>query len=296
MKKDTIIAIDLAKSVFQVCVMRDGKAVLNKRLSRTALLPFIVQQEGGIVVMEACYSSHYWGRVFQEHGFEAKLIPAQHVKPFVRGNKNDRNDALAIAEAASRPGLRFVPVKTTAQQDVQSLHRLRDRWLKARVALTNQARGLLSEYGIIFAQGDKAFREGVQQALDSDGLSSVIKATLQEVYQEYLFLQQRLTFAKAQIQALSEEDSHCQLLESIPGIGPIIATAITSNIGNGSGFASAREFAVWTGLTPRQSASGNRSVMLGISKRGDRYLRKQLVHGARATMRWCGGAVVSISR
>jgi len=287
MNKDTVVAIDLAKSVFQVCVMCNGKQVTNKRLRRSELASFVIRQKADRVAMEACYSSHYWARVFQQQGLEVRLIPAQHVKPFRRGNKNDRNDALAIAEAMHRPGLRFVPVKTVAQQDVQSLHRLRERWLKARLALTNQTRGLLSEYGVVFAQGNKAFREGMLQVLDGDDVSALLKEVLRDIWREYTFLERRLQGISRRIQHCAEQDANSQLLASIPGIGPVIATAITSSIGNGSAFTSAREFAVWTGLTPRQSSSGHKSVMLGISKRGDHYLRKQLVHGARATMRWC---------
>lgn len=286
MVEHNLIAIDLAKSVFQVCVMKGNRVVVNKQLRRGGLLEFVLQQDASVVAMEACYSSHYWARLFQAHGFEIQMIPAQHVKPFRRGNKNDHNDAVAVAEASRRPNIRFVPVKTIEQQDIQSLHRLRERWLRARLALTNQARGLLSEYGVVFGKGDKAFREGIAAALDNPDLSPVLKEALIDIQEEYHFIQHKLQQIKTRLIRHSRQDSNSRLLESIPGIGPVIATAVTSTVYNGAGFANAREFAVWTGLTPKQSSSGDKCVTSGVTKRGNAYLRKQLVHGARAAMRW----------
>ncbi len=290
MNNSNLIAIDLAKSVFQVCVLDPHNSVLlNKQLSRSSLSKFLVQQEPSTIVMEACYSSHYWGRVCQELGHEPKLIPAQHVKPFLRGNKNDANDALAIAEASRRPKLRFVPVKTCQQQDLQSLHRLRERLTDSRRKLSNQTRGLLSEYGIVFPKGYGPFKKALPTALDNPLLSSVFKEQLQLIYQEFDQTSVRLLNLNKQIGAMAKQSPECQLLMSIPGIGPIIATAMLSSVDVKNHFQSAREFAVWLGLTPKQSSSGNRSIMLGITKRGDRYLRKQLIHGARAAMRTCRG-------
>lgn len=288
MKHDKLIAIDLAKSVFQVCVLDSNNAVtLNKQLTRSKLQQFLAQQEHSIVVMEACYSSHYWGRFCQELGHHPRLIPAQHVKPFLRGNKNDANDALAIAEASRRPNIRFVPIKTCQQQDLQSLHRIRERLTDSKRKLSNQTRGLLSEYGIVLAKGYGPFKKGLVAAVDDVRLSTTLKEQLQLVYQEFDQLSMRLRHLNKQISALATQSSECQLLMSIPGIGPIISTAMVGSVDVKNHFQSAREFAVWLGLTPRQSGSGNRSVMLGITKRGDRYLRKQLIHGARAAMRTC---------
>lgn len=288
MKHNKLIAIDLAKSVFQVCMIgNDDNVIMNKSLPRKELQQFLAQLEPSTVVMEACYSSHYWGRFCQELGHSPRLIPAQHVKPFLRGNKSDANDALAIAEAARRPGLRFVPVKSTHQQDLQSLHRIRERLTDSRRSLSNQTRGLLSEYGIVLPKGYGPFKKGLVLALDDSRLSGLLKEQLQYVYQEFKQLSARLLQLNKQISALANQSPECRLLMSIPGIGPIISTAIVCSVDVKNHFQSAREFAVWLGLTPRQSGSGGRSVMLGITKRGDRYLRKQLIHGARAAMRTC---------
>jgi transposase len=290
MEHNKLIAIDLAKSVFQVCMLgNDNNIISNKKLSRKELHQFLAQQELSTVAMEACYSSHYWGRICLELGHDPKLIPAQHVKPFLRGNKNDANDALAIAEAAKRPGLRFVPIKSSQQQGLQSLHRIRERLTSSRRNLSNQTRGLLSEYGVILPKGYGPFKKGLAAALDDSRLSDLLKQQLQCIYQEFGQLSTRLLELNKQICAMANQSSECQLLMTIPGIGPIISTAMVGSIDVKNHFRSAREFAVWLGLTPRQSGSGGRSVMLGITKRGDRYLRKQLIHGARAAMRTCRG-------
>ena len=290
MNKHSLIAIDLAKNVFQVCTINaNNRVLMNKSFNRKSLPEFIIQQSPTIIAMEACYSSHYWARLFSGYGHQVKLLPAQHVKPFVRGNKNDHNDALAIAEAAQRPGIKTVPIKTVEQQDIQSLHRLRERCVRQRTCLTNQTRGLLSEYGIIFPVGFKAFKQALGRLLDPDDhqLSIVIKQELQYVFDEFERLCERLTMLNHTLSNIALNNPHCHTLMSIPGIGYINATALYSAIGNGSQFKSSRELSVWLGITPKQFASGNKQVMSGITKRGDRYLRKQLIHGARAVMHHC---------
>lgn len=287
MNNHSVIAIDLAKNVFQVCVVTaDHKVLLNKQFNRASLSEFMIKQSPTTIAMEACYSSHYWGRLFQCHGHHVKLLPAQHVKPFVRGNKNDHNDALAIAEAAQRPNITPVPVKTIAQQDIQTLHRLRERYVRQRTGLTNQTRGLLSEYGIVFPQGFKSFKAMLTTLLDPQDcqLTPMIKQQIQCIADEFNSVCLRLNEINDSLARIAHDNPHCQRLMSIPGIGYINATGLYSAVGNGSQFKSAREFAVWLGLTPRQYASGNKQVMGGITKRGDRYLRKQLIHGARALM------------
>ncbi len=289
MTNHTRIAIDLAKSIFQVCIINgDNTQLMNKRFRRNKLIEFIRQQAPCRVAMEACYSSHYWGRVFTEMGHQVELIPAQHVKAFLHGNKNDANDALAIAEAAARPGMICVPVKSTEQQDVLALHRIRERSLAARLRLTNQTRGLLSEYGITFPQGNYAFRLKIAELIADEtfGLSTLIKEQLQCAQEEYQQYEKRLAQLKITIESLAKQNPLTQQLLTIPGIGPVIATAMVASIGNGAQFSSPREFAVWLGLTPKQYASGHKNIQSGITKRGDRYLRKQLVHGARAALRW----------
>jgi transposase len=290
MRELNLIAIDLAKNVFQVCGMtQDHKVIFNKQLRRQDLAAFMAQQPAVEVAMEACYSSHYWGRCFQAGGHRVRLIPAQHVTPFVRGNKSDRNDALAIAEAARRPGLRAVPLKSCEQQDIQCLHRLRERYLAQRTAVSNQIRGLLSEFGIVASQGHRNFCTLLQQCLDPacTQLSARLKAELCCIAEEYAALNQRIKGLTDTLSEMAASNPLCRLLLTIPGIGVINATALVSAIGNGSQFTSGRELAVWLGLTPRQSSSGERFHSGGITKRGNRYLRKQLVHGARALLFSC---------
>lgn len=290
MREINLIAIDLAKNVFQVCGMtQDHKVIFNKQLRRQDLAAFMAQQPAVEVVMEACSSSHYWGRCFQAMGHRVKLIPAQHVTPFVRGNKSDRNDALALAEAARRPGLQSVPLKSVEQQDIQCLHRLRERYLAQRTVVSNQTRGLLSEFGIVGPKGHRHFCLLLQQCIDPacTQLSGCLKAELCCIAGEYAALNQRIKGLTDTLAEMAASHPLCQLLLTIPGIGVINATALVSAIGNGSQFSSGRELAVWLGLTPRQSSSGERFHSGGITKRGNRYLRKQLVHGARSLLFRC---------
>jgi len=289
MNKHSLIAIDLAKNIFQVCLLdKNQKVIKNVPLTRVKLLPFVLTHQVDMVTMESCYSANYWGRLFQQHGLTVRLIPAQHVKPFVRGNKNDKNDALAIAEASQRPNIQPVPVKSIEQQDMKSLHRIRERLLADRVRLTNQVRGLLSEYGITMAKGNCAFKRRVTELIQIENalIGPIFHQELHHLLDEFHQYQTRLAHINQQIVRVSKQNDLHQLLMSIPGIGPIISTAIISAIGQGAQFKTANEFAVWLGLTPRQHASGDKSYQLGITKRGDSYLRKQLIHGARATMRW----------
>jgi len=290
MTQHNIIAVDLAKTIFQVCKMtQHNKTVFNKSLSRTKLSKFMMQQPPSEVAMEACYSSHYWARCFESMGHKVKLIPAQHVTPFVRGNKSDRNDAVAIAEASKRPNISAVPIKSIEQQDIQSLHRIRERYIAHRTGLMNQTRGLLAEYGIVIPQGHKAFclllREVSQPSFQK--ISPILKAQIRPIADEYYLQCDRIDEISNALKNIADNNSYCKILLSIPGIGFINATAIYSAIGNGSQFTHARELSVWLGLTPRQSSSGTRFTSSGITKRGNRYLRKQLVHGARAAVSRC---------
>jgi transposase len=280
-----LVSIDLAKTVFQVCRFADGNKVLsNKKISRKKLSQEIAQLSPTTVVMEACYSAHYWGRVFESYGHTVQLVPAQHVKPFVRGNKNDANDAVAIAEASLRPNMRFVRVKTIEQQDIQSLHKIRERFVSHRTRINNQTRGLLSEYGLVAGEGFKALKALIHEALESDSLTELFKEEVSSIYEELLDLEERLKRVNNKLKAIAEQSEFCRLLMTIPGIGVINATAIYAAIGDGKQFATARDFAVWMGLTPQHYASGTKSYTGKITKRGNRYLRKQLVHGARSLM------------
>lgn len=287
--KLSTISIDLAKNVFQVMGFTNtGKMLFNKRLNRQQLTEFMQIQNKCSVVMEACYSSHYWGRTFESMGHNVGLIPAQHVTPFVRGNKNDSNDTLAIFEASSRPFIRFVPIKSMAQQEVLILHRLRERLLNSRIATSNQLRGLLTDFGILFSVGHKAFNEKLIDLCSDESLSVTLKWLVNDVYSEYTSLNSRIKKIEKTLKSEIESHPLGKILLSIPGIGYLNASAFIASIGNGQAFASAKDFAVWLGLTPKQFASGNKSIMTGISKRGDRYLRKMLIHGARAVVNTAG--------
>jgi transposase len=299
MVQHNLIAVDLAKNVFQVCGMSaNHRVTFNKQLRRTELAAFMANQPPMEIAMEACYSSHYWARCFAAMGHTVKLLPAQHVAPFVRGNKSDHNDALAIAEAARRPHIVPVPIKSVEQQDIQALHRIRERYVSHRTGLINQTRGLLSEYGIIAPLGHKAFcvllREVGQP--QSRQLSGLLKTQVNQIADDYYGLTDRIKELNDTLATIANTNPLCQLLLTIPGIGVINATAIVSAIGNGSQFAQGREFSVWIGLTPRQSSSGDSFKSSGITKRGNQYLRKQLIHGARAVISRCKRKTNRLSR
>ena len=279
------ITIDLAKNVFQVCGVNEHiKPQFNQKLKRNQLLDFMRQQEPTMVVMEACYSSHYWGREIAKLGHDTKLIPAQHVTPFVRGNKSDHNDAFAfaIAEASQRDNIRFVPVKTEHQQEISCLHRIRERLIKNKTAMSNQARGLLSEFGVVFPCGHKALLNGLTSVIDNPQYSHRLQDMVIDMLSEYDITLNRLKGIEKQLGEFVDASESGKILRSIPGIGVINASALLAAIDKGQAFNNPKEFAVWLGLTPKQHASGNISKMGGITKRGDRYLRKQLIHGARA--------------
>lgn len=290
MNKVTLLSVDLAKDVFQIAGFTDRlKEVFNRQIKRKDLRSFMAQQPACEVVMEACYSSHYWARCFRTMGHRVRLLPAQHVTPFVRGNKSDHNDTIGIAEASRRPNIIDVPIKTLDQQNIQSLHRIRDLCVRKRTGLMNQTRGLLSEYGVISPKGHKAFLKLLGEITDPEheAISSALKVQFRLVSEEYQQLSDRIAGIQKELTSIVLQQPQCQLLSSVPGIGVINATALYSAIGDGTQFKNAREFAVWLGLTPRQSSSGNSFTSSGITKRGNRYLRKQLVHGARSLLYRC---------
>ncbi|MBT1443337.1 IS110 family transposase [Shewanella sp. JM162201] len=283
--KASTVSIDLAKSVFQVLGVTDtGKKVFSKRLSRQQFIEFIPQLESCHVVMEACMSSHYWARCFVRAGHRVELLPAQYVTPFVRGNKNDKNDCLAIYEASQRPGMRFVPIKTENQQSIMALHRQRDRLIAGRTACVNQTRSLLLEFGVIIHSPLKTFRRALLEQLDNPALPPLFRLTLNDVIDELAAFDVRLGRILGLIKQLNDQSEAAQILLSLPGVGPIIASAFSACIDKGQAFSSADELPVWLGLTPRQYASGNTNRLGNITKRGDGYLRKQLIHGARTVV------------
>lgn len=240
--------------------------------------------------MEACGSAHYWARELQKLGHTVKLMAPQFVKPYVKSNKNDANDAEAICEAVARPTMRFVAVKTIAQQDIQAIHRVRSELVSHRTAKVNQIRGLLAEYGLAVGRRIEVLRTALPLLLEDaeNGLTLDFRILLDELRQDLINLDERVQVMDKKIKTLANSHGEAKRLLAIPGIGPITATAIISAIGNGKQFKRGRDFAAWLGLTPRQHSSGGKERLLGISKRGDSYLRTLLIQGARAVLRVVG--------
>ena len=287
----SVVGIDLAKRIFHVVGMDNtGRVVLRKRLTRGDLLSYITQLAPVVIGMEACGGAHYWARRFRDYGHTVKLLAPQFVKPSVKSNKNDPADAEAICEAVTRPTMRFVPLKERDQHDLQALHRARERVVKARTALVNEIRGLVAEYGIVLPQSVTKFRSGFLATLEAERakLTALSQELFGQLYEAFCALEKRLAYYTEKLEAISAAHPVCQRLETIPGIGPLTATALIAAVSETSAFKNGRQFAAWLGLVPRQHSTGGKARLLGISKRGDVYLRKLLIHGARATLRWVG--------
>ena len=283
------IGIDLGKTVFHlVGLSQTGEITVRKKFSRTQLLRFTANVQVHLIGMEACPGSHFLGKALREQGHQVRLMPAQYVKAFVKTNKNDFIDAEAIAEAVSRPTMRFVPIKTDDQLDMQSLHRVRERWIMRRTAVVNQIRGLLLERGITVRTGRCHLDEALPRILEdgSTTLSGALRFLLVELKQELEQLAGHIEQAETLIQRAAQQNEACQRLDAIPGIGPLTATALIAAIGNGEAFRKGREFSAWLGLVPRQHSTGGKQKLLGISKRGNSYLRKLFVQGARAVLQF----------
>lgn len=287
MKEISVLGIDLAKNIFQLHgVNQNGKAVLKKKLNRQQLVLFIANLPKCIIAMEACGGSHYWGRKFQAMGHEVKLISPQFVKPFVKSNKNDAHDAEAIVEATMRPSMRFVAIKSIPQQDALCLHRVRERLVSARTSLANEIRGLLHEYGVVIPQGIHNLRETLPEIIEQDEstLSDLGRELFNGLYEELCAHDERIERYSKKIEAQAKSSDACQKIMKVPGVGPITATAIVASVGDANLFKDGRQLSAWLGLVPRQNSSGGKEKLLGISKRGDSYLRKLLIHGARAVL------------
>jgi transposase len=285
--KIKLLGIDLAKNVFQLCALNQANKVLfNRTVRRAQLRSTIAKLEPTTIAMEACSSAHYWGRSFEAIGHKVLLVPAQHVTPFVRGGKSDARDALAICEAAQRPNIHLVPIKTVEQQDIQLLHRLRQRQVQHSTALANQIRSLGREYGVIFPTGIKPLISHLPEVLEdgSNELSPVARHALADQYQCLLDTRQAMGAFLLQIEQLAAQYPAYDDLQILPGIGPMTASAYIAAIGNGRQFKRGRQVGAWLGLAPRQYGTGGELKLGGITKSGDRHLRTLMIHGARAVI------------
>ena len=282
------IGIDLAKAIFQIHgVNEHGKCLFNKQLKRAQMISFFANLPPCLVGMEACSSAHYWARKLQGLGHTVKLMAPQFVKPYVKTNKNDAADAEAVCEAVSRPNMRFVPMKSSEQLAVLALHRARQGFVKARTAQANQLRGLLAEHGIIIPKGIAHIGKHLPEILEEyeNGLPGTFRQLLERLGEHLKALDRQVQELEVQLQSWHREHVASKKLAQIPGIGPITASALIASVGDAKNFKNGRQLAAWLGLVPRQHSSGGKQTLLGISKRGDSYLRTLLIHGARAVLR-----------
>jgi transposase len=288
-----VLGIDLAKDVFQIHGSDDkGKGVLRKRLSRVKLIEYMANIPPCLVGIEACGGAHYWARTFAAFGHTVKMMAPQFVKPYVKSNKNDARDAEAIAEAVTRPTMRFVPIKGIEQQDILLLHRVRELAMKQRTAHGNQIRGLLAEFGIVVAKG-LSHLDKLPEILEQhqNKLSLVSTETFLQLHEQLKIYSEQVEHYDKKIKRHAATDPRCMAVQEIEGVGPITASAIVATISDPNVFKNGREVSAWLGLVPKQHSSGNKIVLGGITKRGDRYVRKLLVHGARAVVKTCENKV-----
>jgi len=284
------VGVDLAKNVFQLHgADRKGKTVWKRKLSRDKWLTvlFATVKPGAVIGMEACAGSHHWSRILISKGYEVKIIPPQFVKPFVKSNKNDANDAQATCEAMVRPDMHPVKVKTIEQQDIQAIHRIRNEIKSHRIAKGNQIRGLVAEYGLVAPKELSSLSRAIPEWLEdaSNDLTMFFRQLLQSLYEDLCSMDKRMTELDKQIAVIAQQNPIAKRLQQLPGVGPLIATALVATMGDGKQYRKGRDMAAAIGLTPRQHSSGGKDRLLGISKRGDAYLRCLLVHGARSAMR-----------
>ena len=281
------IGIDIGKTTFHLVALDEhGSIVIRRKFSRKALLVYSAKLASSLIGMEACGGAHCLARLLRDQGHEVRLIPGQFVKRYREANKNDYLDAEAIAEAVTRKKLRFVPIKTEDQLDVQGLHRVRERLVHNRTEVINQIRGFLLERGVTFNRGPLSLRKGMPDLLEDaeQNLTPQLRSLLAHLWQEWQSLNSQIERIGAAIEEVAESDAACQRLRKIPGVGPLVSTATVAAIGNGAAFKRGRDFAAWLGLVPKQHSTGGKAKLLGITKRGNRYLRKLFVHGARAVL------------
>lgn len=285
--RKSVVGVDTAKSVFQVYTVEQGTGeVINQQIKRAQFLQWFANRAPCLIGMEACGGSQHWARKLQAMGHEVKLMSGKMVKAFVCGNKNDAADARAIYMAAQQPEVRTVAVKSEGQQAVLAMHRIRQQLVKVRTAQMNELRGLLGEYGEVFGRGRKAFDAGMKASLErlAERLPAPLIDTLRDQWNELGRLDERIARIEASLLAWLRQDSAAKAISAIPGVGLLTATAAVATMGQAKAFRSGREFAAWIGLVPAQTGSGGKVRLLGMSKRGDTYLRTLLIHGARAVL------------
>ncbi len=285
MQQVTTVGLDLAKNLFQVHgADARGRPVLKRKLARGKVLEFFATLPPCLVGLEACGAAHYWARELRRLGHEVRLMPPRYVRPYVRTNKHDAADAEACREAVTRPGMRFVPVREESQRSLLMPHRVREQLLKQRTATINALRAHLAEFGTVAAQRRAGLRELLAVVADAEDrrLPPLARELLRVLADHLRALEERLATLDRRLLEIARADTACARLAAVPGIGPVIATALAAAVGDAKAFGSGRHLAAWLGLVPRQHSSGGKERLLGISKRGDAYLRRQLMHGARA--------------
>jgi transposase len=291
------IGIDIGKEVFHIVgFSTDGRIAFRRKIKRLALVETFKKLPPSVVGMEACLSAHFVSRALRQLGHEPRIIPAIYVKPFVKGQKNDYNDAEAIAEASLRPNLRTVREKTQDQLDLQACHRVRSRLVSRRTATINQIRAFLIEQGIAVRTGSRSLRNSILAILKNrqDEISPRMSGLIAGLYEDWIALDERIETIASEIEEISEKEANCQRLMSVPGIGPLISTAVVAAIGTGEAFERGRDFGAWLGLVPRQYSTGGRSILGRISKRGSKYLRTLFIQAANVILiRTIGSASAS---
>lgn len=287
MKDLTTIGIDIAKNYMQIHgIDSKGKPLLIKRLTRDKFLPFMANLPKCIIGMEACSGAHYWAQRLVDLGFEVKLMSPRKVKKFVENNKNDAIDAQACAEAVGRANMLFVPIKTKAQMEIQTIHRVRSCYVKQKTGYTNMIRGFLLELGIAIPKGNAALIKQIRILLDTEShyLNEQSKQLLSGLLEDLKRLDKQINLYTELLKKLAKEDACCNRISTLPGIGPVTATAVIAKIGNGCEFRKGRELSAYLGLVPKQHSSGEKTVLGRISKHGDRYIRQLLIHGGRSSL------------
>ena len=281
------VGIDLGKTTFHLVALgAHSKVLLRKKFSRAQLLAYTANLPSSLIGLEACAGSHFLGAVLREQGHQVRLIPAQFVKPYRKSNKNDFIDAEAIAEAVTKQNMRFAQIKTQDQLNWQAMHRVRDRLVQRRTALINEIRGFLLERGITFAAQPTHLRKNLPAVIEDaeQNLSPRLRWLLDRLWQEWKQIDSHVQVITDELERISNEDARCRQLRQIPGFGPLVSTATVAAIGNGAAFRRGRDFAAWVGVVPRQYSTGGKQRLYGISKRGNIYLRRMLIHGARAVL------------